>query len=198
MEISKLYNSGRCKLLCVVKSGKKEVPGILHFKGLPTAVGDGTEVCAIEDGVVMYVGRCYEINSRRMKRGLVVEVLGRNGVVTCYERLAIAAVKEGEDIRAGQPIAREGNTGAGKQEYLALRFERNGRLINGLEYLGITDELGEYRCNEISAEDTVCKICGLDQHERYSLRTLPCADSIWNKVLKTLEKRFADSGRSTV
>ncbi len=114
INLSKLYDSERCRLMSIIKTGKKETPGVLHFKGLPTAIGGGTKVRAIEDGVVMYVGQCHDIHSRDRWRGLIVSIQGRNGTIVSYERLSIATAKEGEYIHAGEPIGYEGNTGRGQ------------------------------------------------------------------------------------
>ncbi len=190
VNISKTYNSERCRLVSIVWNGKKQTPAILHLKGLPTALGDGISVRALEGGVVLHAGRNYDKTSRLSQRGVYVTIRGRDGVNVSYERLATALVREGDLVRAGEVIGYEGSSGTGSAEYLAIRFERNGRLVNGLDYLGISGKLGEYRNKTESAEEIVCRVCNLDQHERYSIRGLPCANSIWDKFLSALEKRW--------
>lgn len=94
-------------------------------------------VCAIEDGVVVKSGRCYDPRSRDFRRGRIVEIAGASGVTLAYGRLASANVRKGDMVRAGDPIGIEGNSGAGNGEYLALEFRRNDRRVDGCGLLGI-------------------------------------------------------------
>ena len=122
----------------------------------------------------------------------MVSIRGNDGVTISYERLSAAAnISEGDLIRAGEPIGIEGDTGTGKGVYLQLRFERNGRLVDGCEYLNIPREVGEFRSTTLNAEDVVCQICHLDNKERYGIRTLPNADVIWRKILRAFESKSA-------
>ena len=136
--IEKLYKSKCFKLIEVRKSGKKQTAGILCFRGKPTKYDvTGKVVCAIEDGVVMTSSRCYDAGSRACRRGRIVEIAGENGVVIAYGRLASANVREGDIVRAGDPIGVEGSSGAGTGEYLTLEFRRTNRRVDGCGLLGI-------------------------------------------------------------
>lgn len=191
IDVYKLYDSERCQLISIIRSGKKKTPGVLHFKGLPTLTGEGIEVHAVVDGVVTEKGFDYNIKSRTHRRGALVSVRGRNGITISYERLSLISdsINVGDYIKAGDLIGWEGNSGSGKDVFLALRFLRNGRLVDGCYHLGIPEELAEFRNDLVIAEDVVCKLCGLDSKERYEIRSLPCADSIWCKILKAFSTR---------
>ena len=136
--IEKLYQSQRFQLTEVRVSGKKQTAGILCFRGSPSKLDrTGKVVCAIEDGVVVASERCYDPGSRDFRRGRIVEIAGANGIVIAYGRLASANVREGNVVRAGEPIGIEGNSGAGNGEYLTLEFRRNDRRVDGCGLLGI-------------------------------------------------------------
>lgn len=136
--IEKLYQSQRFQLTEVRVSGKRQTAGILCFRGSPSKLDHtGKIVCAIEDGVVVASKRCYDPGSRDFRRGRIVEVAGANGIVIAYGRLASANVREGDVVRAGEPIGIEGNSGAGNGEYLTLEFRRTGRRVDGCGLLGI-------------------------------------------------------------
>lgn len=136
--IETLYQSQRFQLTEVRVSGKKQTAGILCFRGSPSKLDrTGKIVCAIEDGVVVKSERCYDPGSRDFRRGRIVEVTGANGIVIAYGRLASANVREGDVVRAGEPIGIEGNSGAGNGEYLTLEFRRTGRRVDGCGLLGI-------------------------------------------------------------
>ena len=51
-----LYSSRRFALTGIGRQGKKQVAGILDFKGLPSACGSDTEVLAIDEGIVIDAG----------------------------------------------------------------------------------------------------------------------------------------------
>lgn len=112
--IEKLYQSQRFQLAEVRVSGKKQTAGVLCFRGSPSKLDrTGKVVCAIEDGVVTTSERCYDPGSRDFRRGRIVEIAGASGVTIAYGRLASANVREGDVVRAGEPIGIEGNSGAG-------------------------------------------------------------------------------------
>lgn len=136
--IEKLYQSQRFQLTEVRVSGKKQTAGTLCFRGSPTKLDrTGKVVCAVEDGVVTTSERCYDLGTRDFRRGRIVEIAGASGVTIAYGRLASANVREGDMVRAGDPIGIEGNSGAGNGEYLTLEFRRNGRRLDGCGLLGI-------------------------------------------------------------
>lgn len=136
--IENLYKSKRFRLIELRITGKKQTPGILCFKGSPSWLDrTGQVVCAVEDGVVMRSMRCYNPGSRDYRRGRIVEIVGEMGVSITYGRLAASYVKDGDYVRAGEPIGVEGSSGAGKGEFLTLEFRRTGRHVDGCSILGI-------------------------------------------------------------
>ena len=190
--LGELYGSKHCRLFDIEISGKKCTAGVLRFKGIPSIYGNATEVHAIASGVVMRNDRCYNHKSRESRLGHTLTIYGSDGVAISYERLAGSEqIKEGDYINAGQVIGTEGDSGAGKGQYLQLRFSKNGRLVDGCEYLGIKRKPAEYSVDAPNAEEAVCRICRLDSNERYSICTLPCADTIWQKIVDALAANYA-------
>ena len=136
--IKNLYQSKRFQLIELRITGKKQTPGVLCFKGSPSRFDrTGQVVCAVESGVVMKSTRCWDQGSRDYRRGRTVEIISANGVSITYGRLMASYVKDGDYVRAGQPIGVEGSSGAGKEDFLTLEFRRTGRHVDGCGLLGI-------------------------------------------------------------
>ena len=59
------------------------------------------------------------------------------GTAALHLAVKLAGVKDGDYVRAGQPIGVEGSSGAGKADFLTLEFRRTGRHVDGCGLLGI-------------------------------------------------------------
>ena len=184
----KLYSSEHFVLSEVRTTGKKETCGILCFKGLASVYGSEREVVALEDGVVMRAGRNPDVHSREHRLGTCVTMTGRNGVTVTYARLACRYVNPGDYVRAGQVIGLQGASGTGSGEYLLLEFRRNGRRVDGCEYLGISSEPHEFRPPYEPDADVVCRVCGLNEHMRTYIESCPEAEEIWTRVRGKIER----------
>ncbi len=182
-----LYKSNHFALTEIRSAGKKDVRGILCFEGLPSLFGNAKEVLALEDGVVLSAGRCLNPGSRDYRRGTIVMVSGRDGVTVTYGRLAHRYVNEGDYVRAGQPIGVEGSTGAGQAEYLTLEFRRNGRRVDGCEYLGIPPKLCEFTPPDYRTSEMVSKALGLTDSMRVYIDCYADADALWDKLCTHLK-----------
>lgn len=194
IDLSRLYSSRSCTVTDILVTGKKQIAGVIRLKGKPSVYGSGTEVRALKDGLVMYAGRSYDQGSRMRFRGTHVSVLCEGNVVISYERLANIRVQEGDKIKAGEIIGDEGNSGADRRNrYLQLRFTRCGRLIDGRDYLGMPLATKAYRNNDMAPEEAVCKLCKLDSRERVEIRSLPCANTIWEKIMNGLYQAMDNS-----
>lgn len=186
--MEKLYKSGHFMLTEIRVTGKKQTGGILCFEGLPSMYGTGKEVTALEDGVVLKSGMNYDPHSREHRQGMVVTLSGHDGVSVTYGRLAHRYVNVGDTVRTGDIIGIEGNSGTGHRNYLTLEFRRNGRRINGCEYLGIDECPGEFKPTAADASEAVCRVCGIPDEIRDYIDRNPYADEVWKRILIKLRK----------
>jgi murein DD-endopeptidase MepM/ murein hydrolase activator NlpD len=89
--------------------------------GVDIAAPAGTEVRAGGDGVVLDV-------SRNATYGLVVDVSHANGkYITRFAHLSVVLVREGEEVRRGDPVGRVGSTGLSTGPHLHYEVFVNGR-----------------------------------------------------------------------
>ena len=192
-DVTKLYDSECCSLFSIITSGKKGTDGELYFRGSRSVLGTGKVVRSLDDGVVIQAGQDMDIHSRSHRRGISVTIKGREGVAIIYGRLASRSVKEGDVVHAGQPIGIEGSTGAGRGEYLSLEFRRNGRRIDGCDYLGIPHEPAKFTPKSTSPADAVCKAAGLNANIRAYIDKHPDAKSIWCRLFGALEPKGGEA-----
>ena len=182
-----LYKSRHFVLTEIRSTGKKQTNGILCFEGLPSVYGSQKEVTAIEDGVVLRSGINYDTRSREHRLGMVVTVSGKNGVTVTYGRLAHRFVNEGDFVHAGEVIGIEGNSGSGTRDFLTLEFRRNGRRVDGCEYLGLSPKSRVFTPPHDDPADTVCSVCGLSDKTRVFIDSSPEGPEVWKKILAKLE-----------
>lgn len=92
-----------------------------------------TAVCAVADGKVV----CCVPDGRSPKPGWgnVVSISHADGFVSWYGYLGQVVVKEGEGVKKGERIGTVGSSGAATRPELALRFFKNERPVNPLNYL---------------------------------------------------------------
>ena len=179
-----LYGSGRFKMIGCRVAGKKDIAGILYFKGLPSGSGSPNEIFALRDGVVIESGRLFDNHKRGSRLGTHVTLLLIDGTTMTYGRLSGRAVNVGDSVRAGDLIGYEGDTGSGRGFYLSLETRRNGRRIDGCKFLGITREPTEFSESDNSAPDIVSRICHLDEKMRAYIDNAPNASLLWQNLLE--------------
>ena len=97
-------------------------------KGIDIAGKKGQSVAAAADGVVVYAGG----NLRGY--GKLIIIKHNDSFLSAYGNNAAMLVKEGDQIRAGKPIARVGSTTADTQ-LLHFEIRRDGKPENPLNYL---------------------------------------------------------------
>lgn len=182
----KLYKSAHFALVDIRATGKKNVKGILCFEGLPSVYGNAKAVCAIEDGVVVWAGRSNDVKSRVHRIGTAVTLTGHDGVTVTYGRLSRRTVNTGDYVRRGEVIGYEGSTGSGRESYLLLEFRRNGRRVDGCEYLGILPRLTVFTPEDIPVADVVCQACGLTSKMRAYMNLCPEAETMWELIYNKL------------
>lgn len=179
----KLYASDYFRLVEIRSTGKKETPGILCFKGKPSVFGSYREILALESGIVLKAGRNVNPRSREFRIGQFVTLGGHDGVTVTYGRLSACFVSVGDYVSKGQCIGLEGASGSGSGEFLTLEFRRNGRRIDGCDYLGIAHRPTEFRPEEHRASEIVSRACGLDHGMKEYLDSFEDAGELWRRLL---------------
>lgn len=181
-----LYGSGRFRMIGCRVAGKKDIAGILYFKGLPSGSGSPNEIFALRDGIVIESGRVFDNHRRISRSGTHVTLLLPDGTTMTYGRLSGRAVSVGDSVRAGDLIGYEGDTGSGRGFYLSLEIRRNGRRIDGCNFLKIPRDPQEFSESDRSAPDIVSKICHLDEKTRSHLDNAPDPTRLWQTLLEHL------------
>lgn len=108
--------------------GVRENP-ILHRQelhdGLDIAAEEGTAVAAVRSGIVTEV-------RESATYGRMIRYETEDGYEILYAHLSEILVKNGEEIRQGQIIARSGNTGLSTGPHLHYGVRRGGKAIDPL------------------------------------------------------------------
>lgn len=104
--------------------------GRRYHYGVDLAAPYGTSVHAAADGVVTQVRRSFT-------RGRYVTIRHDNGYETLYLHLSKQMVEEGDRIKQGGVIGREGSTGRSTGPHLHFEIHHNGRAIDPSTHLKI-------------------------------------------------------------
>lgn len=88
--------------------------------GIDVAAQEGSPVLAAAGGVVRSAGR-------RGGYGNAVEIDNGGGISTLYGHASALAVKEGQRVQAGQPIAFVGHTGRATGSHLHFEVRKDGK-----------------------------------------------------------------------
>ena len=111
--------------------GERENP-ILHKRethnGLDIAVPEGTDVIAVKSGTVTEV-------RTSATYGKVLEYETKDGYTVMYAHLSKVLVKQGEEIKQGQVVAKSGNTGLSTGPHLHYSLWKGETLLDPMEYL---------------------------------------------------------------
>jgi murein DD-endopeptidase MepM/ murein hydrolase activator NlpD len=91
--------------------------------GIDVAAQEGSPILAAASGVVRRVGR-------RGGYGNAVEIDNGNGISTLYGHASALAVKEGESVKAGDPVAFVGHTGRATGSHLHFEVRKDGKPID--------------------------------------------------------------------
>ena len=97
-------------------------------QGIDIAGNAGEPVLAASDGVVVYSG------SGLVGYGELVIIKHSDEWLSAYGHNRKRLVAEGQRVKAGEPIAEMGSTGAPRDE-LHFEIRRNGRPVDPLQYL---------------------------------------------------------------
>jgi len=96
--------------------------------GIDIAAPEGTPVVAAAGGTVAYAGR-------QSGYGAIVILRHSNGLVTLYAHNSAVLVREGDEVAAGTPIARVGQSGRTTGPHLHFEVREGTRPRNPLFYL---------------------------------------------------------------
>jgi murein DD-endopeptidase MepM/ murein hydrolase activator NlpD len=100
---------------------KDPIDGSHRFHtGIDVAAQEGSSILAAAPGVVRRAGR-------RGGYGNAVEIDNGNGISTLYGHASAISVKEGDRVKAGQPIAAVGHTGRATGPHLHFEVRKDGK-----------------------------------------------------------------------
>ena len=102
--------------------------GVEHHLGIDFDAPAGSAIHAVADGVVTFVGQ-------RSGYGNVVEIDHGNGYMTRYAHNRSNLARVGERVRAGQVIARVGETGRATGPHCHFEVWLHGRPVNPIAYV---------------------------------------------------------------
>ena len=103
--------------------------GMEGHTGLDIGVAVGTPIRAVKDGKVLFV------RYKQTGYGYHVAIDHGGGLVTLYAHCSEILVTEGEKVKAGDAIAKSGNTGRSTGPHLHLEVIQNGVPQNPRNYL---------------------------------------------------------------
>ena len=103
-----------------------------EHNGLDIAVSEGTAVLAAKSGVVTEV-------RDSATYGKMMKYETKDGYTILYAHLSAVLVKEGEEIRQGQVVAKSGNTGLSTGPHLHYSIWKNGELLNPMQFFSAED-----------------------------------------------------------
>lgn len=100
----------------------------LFHAGIDVAAPRGTPIVAAMKGKVIFAGR-------RSGYGNLVIISHANGFSTRYAHCNTINVRNGQNVRSGQLIARVGATGLATGNHLHFEIRKNGKPVNPLSYV---------------------------------------------------------------
>jgi murein DD-endopeptidase MepM/ murein hydrolase activator NlpD len=101
-------------------------------EGIDISAPLGTPVYASADGIVIFAGY-------KEGYGLEVEISHQNGIITRYAHLSRILVSPGQKIKRGEIIGKVGSTGRSTGSHLHYEVIVNGRAVNPLNYIILSD-----------------------------------------------------------
>lgn len=104
--------------------------GTSNHTGLDIAPGLGTEISAVKGGIVLFVR-----DSGSSGYGKHLAINHGGGYVTLYAHCSQILVREGEQVTAGQVIAKVGKNGWATGPHLHIEVIIDGTPVDPLGYL---------------------------------------------------------------
>jgi len=103
---------------------KDPINGAQRFHtGIDVAAQEGSPVLAAAPGIVLRAGR-------RGGYGNAVEIDNGSGISTLYGHASALKVKEGDSVKAGDPVALVGHTGRATGSHLHFEVRKDGKPVN--------------------------------------------------------------------
>jgi N12 class adenine-specific DNA methylase/murein DD-endopeptidase MepM/ murein hydrolase activator NlpD len=99
-----------------------------HHSGLDLAAPAGTSIHAAASGRVVHVG------DKNDGYGKSVEIEHADGTRTRYAHASQTSAQVGQEVNAGDPIARVGSTGRSTGNHLHFEVTRNGKAVDPAEF----------------------------------------------------------------
>lgn len=106
--------------------------------GLDIAAAEGTKVAAVKSGTVTNIRTSQTL-------GLVLEFRTKDDFLITYAHLKETLVKEGENIKQGQIVAKSGNTGLSTGPHLHYSVKKDGVILDPMAFVSLpyTSEVEE-------------------------------------------------------
>lgn len=101
--------------------------GYVH-KGVDMAISAGSPIYCADDGVVTETGE-------NGSMGKYVKVLHSGNLLTIYMHCSVVFVPNNVKVNKGDNIALVGSTGDSTGPHLHFQTEKNGEIVNGLDYI---------------------------------------------------------------
>ncbi|MRM95285.1 M23 family peptidase [Riemerella anatipestifer] len=106
-----------------INSTPKEPEQMQFHKGIDIAVSIGKDIKSAAAGTILFAGE-------KSGYGKCVIISHGNGLATLYGHLSQVLVKANDKIKAGETIAKSGNTGRSTGPHLHYEVHKNGTPIN--------------------------------------------------------------------
>lgn len=103
---------------------------LVYHDGMDILSPVGTDVIATADGVVV------EIERNKKQSGTRIQIEHGDGYRTVYAHLSDVLVRKGEEVKAGEVIARVGNTGMSFAPHLHYEITKDGEPLDPITFLG--------------------------------------------------------------
>lgn len=107
-----------------------------YHGAIDLAKGQGSPIYAFADGEVAYVNTGCTVGNYECgnKGGNWVKIKHPNGYITKYLHLSSVNVRVGQQVKAGQLIGTEGNTGYSFGSHLHFAMEKDGQVVDPEPY----------------------------------------------------------------
>ncbi|HTN96127.1 MAG TPA: M23 family metallopeptidase, partial [Nordella sp.] len=98
-------------------------------QGINIAVPEGTDIKAVEKGIVIYAGDGLKA------LGTTVLVRHEGSLVTVYGHLGEIEVRRGQEVRRGEKIGKSGKSGEARRAQLHFEVRKNAAPVDPAKYL---------------------------------------------------------------
>lgn len=174
--------------------GDRVMNGVKSFHSGLDLVGIGsTQVCAVMSGKVVVSQIITDKKNKTWEWGNYICIYGDDGHYYYYCHLATRNVVVGAKVTKGQIIGIMGNTGysLGAHLHLEIRDKNGTTTINPATFLGVTNKIGVYKIDSLTANLDVLVQYGVINTPAYWLANadkLKYLPELIAKMARTLKK----------